>query len=315
MKPTIATSTKLKRRKPGGKNGQGYLFLLPATAVLLLISIYPVLRGIWMSLTNYNMLRPGQTKFVGFANYAELLADKEFLGTLGFTFVYTFSVVAISYVCGLALALALNRNIHFRGLFRTIFLLPWVIPAVVAVTNWSWLLNDQIGFINYFLQWVGLVDKPILFLADYRFIRLTVIVVSVWKQMPFMMITILAGLQSVPEELYEAAAIDGAGFWSCLGRITLPMIRPVTYISTLMSFLWTFNTFENIWLLTAGGPNGHTYILPILSYYTAFVRQDISYASAIATAMIVVLLLLSFLYVRLSFRGERGLKKGAVKGD
>ena len=135
--------------------------------------------------------------------------------------------------------------------------------------------------------------------------RFTVILVSVWKQMPFMMITLLAGLQSVPAELYEAAEMDGAGFRHTLTGITLPLIKPISFISTILTFLWTFNTFENIWLLTGGGPNGYTYTLPILSYYTAFLRQNISYASAIAVVMILVLLLISLVYFRVQFR-EKG---------
>ena len=291
------------------RNRLGYCLLIPAGLVLLLISVYPVLSGIYMSMTNRHLLRPGRNDFVFLDNYVKLFQDQEFLGSLGFTFLFTFSVVAISYVAGLALALLLNRNIRCRALFRTLFLLPWVIPSVVAVINWTWVLNDQVGIINTTLKALGLIDKPILFLADYSLIRITVILVSAWKQMPFMMITLLAGLQSVPLELYEAASIDGAGFWQRLRCITLPMIRPVSFISTTLSFLWTFNTFENIWLLTGGGPNGYTFTLPILSYYTAFLRQDISYASAIATAMIVVLLLLSLVYFRIQFggRGQKGV--------
>ena len=206
---------------------------------------------------------------------------------------------------GLPLALLLNRKIRFGGLFRTIFLLPWVIPAVVAVINWTWVLNDQVGIINITLKKLGLIEKPVLFLGDYSLVRFTVILVSVWKQMPFMMITLLAGLQSVPAELYEAAEMDGAGFRHTLTGITLPLIKPISFISTILTFLWTFNTFENIWLLTGGGPNGYTYTLPILSYYTAFLRQNISYASAIAVVMILVLLLISLVYFRVQFR-EKG---------
>ena len=265
------------------KESRPYLMLIPAALVLLLISVYPVLYGIYMSMTNKNLLRPGRNDFIFLDNFIKLAQDQECLGSLGFTFVDPFSVVAVSYVVGLTLALLLNRKIRFGALFRTIFLLPWVIPAVVAVINWTW----------------------VLILGDYSLVRFTVILVSVWKQMPFMMITLLAGLQSVPAELYEAAEMDGAGFRHTLTGITLPLIKPISFISTILTFLWTFNTFENIWLLTGGGPNGYTYTLPILSYYTAFLRQNISYASAIAVVMILVLLLISLVYFRVQFR-EKG---------
>ncbi|MDL2294624.1 sugar ABC transporter permease [Ruminococcaceae bacterium OttesenSCG-928-D13] len=304
------------RSKALGRQGFGYAMLVPATLPLILVSVYPVLRGVWLSLTNYNMLRPGRNDFVGLQNYLNMLKDDVFLSSLGFTFIYTLMVVVISYLTGFALALLLNREIRFRALFRTIFLLPWVIPSVVAVVNWTWIMNDQVGFINVFLQNIGLIDKPILFLADYKLIRPTVIMVAAWKQTPFMMITLLAGLQSVPKDLYEAASIDGAGFWRSLFNITLPTIQPVTYISTMLNFVWTFNSFENIWLMTAGGPNGHTFTLPIFSYYTAFLSQNTSYASAIASSMIVVLAILSVLYLHVQTRGKErkfGLKAGAVK--
>lgn len=293
-----------ERRLRRGRQGLGYALLAPATVALLILSVYPLLSGFWLSFTNRNLLKPNQNDFVFLENYATLLRDKEFFSTLGFTFAYTIGVVVISYVAGLALALLLNRKIRGRGFFRAVFLIPWVIPPVVAVINWSYILNDQFGIINVALSALGLIDKPILFLGDYALIRPTVILVSAWKQMPFMMITLLAGLQSIPSDLYEAAAIDGAGFWTRLFKITLPMLKPITFISTLLSFVWTFNSFENIWLLTAGGPNGHTFTLPILSYYTAFFRQKLSYASTIASTMVVVMLVLSLIYFRAQFRDD-----------
>lgn len=271
----------------------GYGLLLPATILLLCFSIYPILNGIFISMTNRVMLFPDRNDFVFFENYARLMADEEFWGTLGFTFVYTASTVLFSYLLGLTLALILNRKIPGRAVFRTLFLLPWIIPSVVAMTNWSWLLNDQFGIINTTLQSIGIIDKPILFLADYRLIRITVIAISVWKAMPFMMISLLAGLQSVPQDLYEASSIDGAGFFATLRYITLPLIKPVSVVSITLSFIWTLNSFENIWLLTNGGPNGYTFTLPILSYYTAFFRQNQSYAATIATTMMLTMVLLN----------------------
>lgn len=279
-----------------GKNGFGYALLLPSIILFLMISVYPLLNGIGMSFTNKSLMRPEETEIVFFDNYIRLFQDSEFLGSLAFTLTYTVLVVGISYVAGLALALILNRDIRGRAVFRTIFLLPWIIPSVVAMTNWSWLLNDQFGFINTFLEKMNLIEKPILFLADYDLIRPVVILISVWKAMPFMMITMLAGLQSVPQDLYEAASIDGAGFFRSLKSITLPLIWPVSLISLVLNFIWTINNFENIWLLTGGGPNGFTFTLPILSYYTAFYRSNLSYASTIATTLIICMLFVGAVY-------------------
>lgn len=304
MKKRVDMNTK-------GKNRFGYRLLTPSIVLFLLISVYPLLSGVWMSFTNRNLMRPDHTKFIFLKNYIELFQDSEFLGSLAFTFIYTTLVVFISYIVGLALALALNKDIKGRAVYRTVFLLPWIIPSVVAMTNWSWILNDQFGFINTFLEKIHLIDHPILFLADYRFIRSTVIIVSVWKAMPFMMITLLAGLQSVPTELYEAASIDGAGGIRMLRSIILPLIWPVSFISITLNFIWTINNFENIWLLTGGGPSGHTFTLPIYSYYTAFFRQDLSYAATIATTLIICMLLVGTVYMLIHKMQDRESKKGA----
>lgn len=278
-----------------------WFMLIPTTLVLFAVSVYPVFSSIYMSFTNEHLLRK-ETAFVGFDNYIRLLVDREFWSSVTFTFVYSFSVVAIAYVAGLALALLLHRKIRGRGFLRALFLLPWVIPPVIAVTNIKWILHDQVGIINTLLRSWGLIEKPILFLAKYGLIRPTVILASAWKQLPFMMITLLAGLQSVPDELYESASIDGAGGWRQLFSITLPVIRPLTFINTTLSFIWTINSFEMVWLMTGGGPNGHTFTIPVLSYYTAFFRNDMSYAATIATSMLVVLLLLTLVNFRVQFR-------------
>jgi ABC-type sugar transport system permease subunit len=253
----------------------------------------------------YNLLKPWKTGFVGLGNFVELLTtDTEFFGVLGFSFLYTFSVVIVSYCAGLFIALLLNRDIKFRAILRALVLIAWVIPPVVSATNWQWVLNDQLGIINITLIKLGLIDKPILFLASLKIVRLTVIAVGAWKALPFMMIVLLAGMQSIPKELYEAAEIDGSGPLKSFRYITLPGIRTVSLICTTLMFLWTFNNFENIYLLTRGGPGQATYVLPILSYYTAFFRSELGYASAIAVTMLIVLLGFTMLYLRLQRRPE-----------
>lgn len=281
-------------------NRLGYIMLIPASLLILLVSLYPLVNGIYLAMFNYNLMRPKNRHFVGLGNIIEILTkDKEFYQALGFSFLYAFCVVAIAYVLGLCFAMLLNRDIRGRGVFRMLILIPWVIPSVVATTNWLWLLNDQLGFINRTLVNLGLIDKPILFLAEQTLSKITVICTGAWKSFPFMMIVLLAGLQSIPGDLYESAQIDGGGFFYNFIHITMPMLKPVTMISTVLMFIWTFNNFENIWLLTRGGPIDATFVLPILSYYTAFIRSNIGYASAISTIMLVVLLALALLYMRI----------------
>lgn len=293
----------------------GYFMIIPATILILLISIYPLLNGILLSFQKYNLLKPLNRKFVGFENYIKILTtDTEFYGVLTYSFIYTVAVVISAYLFGLFLAVLLNRNIKGRGLYRALILLPWVISPSVASTNWLWLLNDQVGFINNVLRALNLIDKPILFIAVPDLARITVIFTGAWKAFPFMMIVVLAGLQSIPRDLYESAHIDGAGFWKSFFYITMPMIRGVSAIATTLMFIWTFNNFENIYLFTRGGPADATYVLPILTYYTAFFRSQLGYASAIAVIMLIVLLLLSGVYLRvLESQNSNVIEKGARK--
>jgi multiple sugar transport system permease protein len=290
----------IKRNRGLGDRNLGYKMILPASILIIILSLYPLLNGFYLSMMDYNLLKPNDIKFVWFDNFIQIItSDKEFYSVLGYSFVYTISVVLISYIIGLILALLLNRDIKFRGLFRALVLIPWVVPPVVAATNWSWVLNDQVGIINNFLESINLIDKPILFLGTAEMARVTVILTSAWKSFPFMMIVLLAGLEGIPSDLYEAAYIDGAGFIKSFLHITMPMIRNVSLICTTLMFIWTFNNFENIYLLTRGGPSQATFVLPILSYYTAFFRSEIGYASAISVILLVVLLIISLSYLRL----------------
>lgn len=274
--------------------------LLPATLLICLISVYPLVRGIMMSFMNYNLLKPDKIGFNGVDNYVRLFTrDKEFWGVLGFTFTYTLSVVIIAYVMGLIFAMLLNRDIKFRGLFRALILIPWIIPGAVAATTWQWVLNDQFGLVNNVLQQLHIIDKPILFLADKTITRLTVIWTGAWKSFPFMMITLLAGLQTIPDDLYEAAEIDGAGFWQRFAHVTMPMLKNVTATCTTLMFIWTFNSFDSIYLLTKGGPNNATYVLSIFTYYTAFMRSNLGYAAAISSILLLVLLVFITIYLSL----------------
>jgi ABC-type sugar transport system permease subunit len=248
----------------------------------------------------YSIKRSRNARFNGLENYIRILTtDAEFYSTLTFSFFSAFAVVIIAYVLGMCFALLLNRDIKYRSFFRAMILIPWIIPPVVAATNWTWLLNDQLGFINLILRKWGFIDRPILFLADPVIARITVCFTGAWKSFPFMMIVLLSGMQGIPDELYESASIDGAGFFRSFRHITVPMLKNVTMISTTLMFIWTFNNFENIYLLTKGGPLNATFVLPILSYYIAFFRSQLGYASAISTLMLVILLILALIYMRI----------------
>jgi ABC-type sugar transport system permease subunit len=278
--------------------------LVPATVLILLTQIYPFFYGLYISLTDYNLLSRRGPRFIGLKNFIEILThDTEFYDVIGFSFIYTFGIVVFSYLIGLFLAILLNQNIKGKGLFRAFILVPWVISSMVMATNWLWILNDRYGLINKIMMNMGLINKPVLFLATRWMARFTVTAVAVWRNLPFMTITLLAGLQQVPTEMYEASKIDGANKFQAFCMITLPMIKNVTLIATTLMFIWAFNGFDNIYLLTEGGPVGATMVVPIYSYQTAFYRSLMGYASALSVILLVIMLIFSYIRLRLNKNG------------
>lgn len=282
-----------------------YMLLLPATLALLMIRVFPLLEGVYLSFTNRRLLNDRPTSFVGLQNFVRIFTrDNEFWGVFGFTLVYTFSVVAISYCVGLFFAVLMNKKIKLRGVYRTLLLIPWIIPAVVSGASWQWALNDQSGIVNELLKALHLTSKSIPFLASPGWARFSVILVSAWKNYPYMALSLLAGLQQVPEDIHESAQIDGANGRQIFFKITLPQIRPVTMVCTTLMTIWTFNNFDNIYLLTMGGPDKATQVISVLSYYSAFWRMNMGYASAISTVMLAFMMVLSIFYIRLLMRKD-----------
>lgn len=275
-----------------------WMLLLPASLVLVAIRLWPMLQGVGLSFTDRRLLSSNPTSFVGFRNYLTLFGDQSYWSSATFTIIFTLSTVLLSYLLGMVVALLMNMNIKGRGIFRTFLMIPWVIPAVVAAYIWRYALNDQIGIINMMLQTLGLTSSPIAFFSTPMMARLTVILVNSWKNYPFMALVLLAGLQNVPEEIKEAARIDGANVWQVFRHVTWPQLRGVTAMCTTLMFIWTFNSFDPVFLLTSGGPNEATYVLSIHAYYAAFSRMNMGYASAMATLMLAFMLIVTTIYFR-----------------
>lgn len=283
-----------------------YMLLLPATLALLLIRILPLLEGVGLSFTNRRLLNDRPTSFVYFKNFIKIITrDTEFWDVLIYTLIYTFGTVIVSYCVGLMIALLMNVKIKYRGLFRTLLLIPWIVPAVVSGASWQWALNDQSGIINTLLKMFHLTSKSIPFLANPLSAQITVIMVSAWKNYPYMALSLLAGLQHIPEELKEAARIDGANAFQIFMNVTMPQIKPVTMVCTTLMTIWTFNNFDNIYLLTMGGPDKSTEVISILSYYTAFWRMNMGYASAISTIMLLFMMVMAVFYIKLILKKEQ----------
>jgi len=275
----------------------GYYMVAPSLLIIAVINIYPVLYGIWMAFTDYNMMDPGSSKMVGLENFIRLFQDQLFFSSLQYTFIYTLSVALGGYLVGLALALLMNRQVYARSVMRAFLLAPWVVSASVAAVCWKWVLYSD-GIFNKALLGLGWIVKPISFLGLQTNARIWVIICSVWKQFPFSALVLLAGLQSINTDLYEAAQIDGASGLQSFLHITLPGIKQISLIATTLQFIWMFNNFDNIYLLTSGGPARATYVLSIFSYNTAFNRLRFGYAASTGVIMLIVLTGITMLYQR-----------------
>lgn len=287
-----------------GDSTLAYATLAPGAALLILLAAVP---SVFVILIAFQRIEIGQMSgpFVGLDNFVWVLNSAEFYRGLWNSFVWVFGSVALEMVIGLALALILNRAFALRGLARALVLAPYLIPTVVAVLTWRFMFHDLVGILNHVLIASGLADGPVLWLSDRRYAMFAVIIVGVWKFLPFVVIAILGILQAIPNEQYEAAQIDGASSWQQFWRITLPYIMPVFILTALLRTIWTFNKFDIIYLLTGGGPLNSTTTVPLLIYEKAFADFDMSRAAAIAVVAFAVMAVLLSAYLVAMKRAER----------
>lgn len=258
----------------------GYLFLLPALLVLIVMVGYPAVGGVWYSFHN-KLIGFANPKFVGLQHYSTLIQDPAVWKAVGRSMIFTVVSVGFKLPLGLGVALLLNQTFFGRGLARGIVLLPWSLPLVVGVLIWSWMYSDLFGIFSFILMELGIVNRPINFLGDPQLALPSVIAVNIWRGFPFFTINLLAGLQAIPEDRYEAGRVDGASRWQLFRHITLPGLRAVIMIVSLLSFIWTMNDFTSIWVLTRGGPGTATEVFPIITYKIAFIALELGKAAAI----------------------------------
>jgi multiple sugar transport system permease protein len=281
-----------------------FWMLLPVFAVLVAFYVYPTLYNLELSFTNITLLKLRQGgDFVGFANYAEFLRSKTFPAIAINTILWLTAVsVVLRLLLGLCFALLLNsrflQRVHMTTIARLILLVPWATPPVVAVIAWRWLFDPSHGPINNLLLSTGLIADPIAFLADLRAVWPAIITIVVWNTTPLVAVSLLAALQTIPEELNEAAAIDGATRWQQFRFITLPYLMPTFSVLGLMSVIWTFNNFVYVWLATGAGPGTYTNVLATEVYLKAFTDLRIGYSAAIGVVMAIVMAAFGALYFR-----------------
>lgn len=278
--------------------------LTPVAIILVLILIWPIMQGITLSFFNTRILNYASGKFIGLANYRVLLQDEYFWNSLRVTTIYGAASMTFTYLLGLSFALLLNRQMPLRGLIRTVMILPWAIPEVVAVLIFVWMLDPQFGVINYLLVSAGLIDQPLAWLSQSQLAMPALVLLTSWQQYPLAMLILLAGLQTIPREEYEAAMLDGAGPVARFFHVTLPGLRAVNIVLVLLLILNSFRRVTMIYAMTKGGPARSTETLSILTYNTAFEYQKIGYAAAVGTALLLILLIFSLVYFRTILRNR-----------
>jgi multiple sugar transport system permease protein len=271
------------------------LFLAPSLLLVVAVTFYPIIYAIRVSL--YDTFYLNTTKFVGLQHYVRFLWDVAGQRNLWNSFVYTLGSLAIAIPFGLALALLLNMPIRFRTLFRTLIIVPWIVSQVVTALLWGWLLNPQFGPINYFIrEWFGASFD---FLGNVGSAMATLILTNVWQSFPYAMLLLLAALQTIPNEMHEAAKVDGANAWQRFWRITLPLIRNTLLITIIMLSLHYFNMVTLIFILTGGGPVGVTEVLSLRVFREAFSFYHMGFASAVAVYIFIFNIVFSLLYFKI----------------
>jgi multiple sugar transport system permease protein len=266
-----------------------YVLVLPVTALIIGLVAYPFFYSIYVSFTDRVIGNEGN--WVGFSNFRYLFQSATFNSAVSNTILIVVITDLLKLLIGLGLALLVNQQIPARGIFRSVLMLPWAMPAFVAFLTWRVLYQPVGGGINLVLTSTGIFPYVVDWLGQRSTAMPSVIVASVWRGFPFWFISILAALQSIPKELYEAATVDGANAWQSFWTVTLPGIRPVLIVTTLLSSIWTANAFEHVWLLTQGGPSDATMVFPVLAYF-GMQTQRIGEAAAVSVAMLPVLTIL-----------------------
>jgi multiple sugar transport system permease protein len=277
---------------------RGGRFLAPALLLLSLVTVYPVLSALYLSL-HRKLIIFNIDKYVGLDNYRFLLRDDRFWNALGNTVYFTVLSVALELLLGLCIALLLNRTFRFRGLVRALVLIPWAVPTVVSARMWEWMYNTDFGILNY------LLGAKINWLGNPFWAMNAAVFMDVWKTTPFVVILLIAGLQVIPRDLYQAAEIDGAGKWSVFRRITLPLLMPVVLVVLIFRTLDAFRVFDAVYVLTGGGPANTTETLSIYAYKVLFQTLQFGYGSTLAVVVFLCVGMISVFYVMMLSKGTK----------
>jgi multiple sugar transport system permease protein len=281
-----------------GRRYIGLFFVLPAVIFTGVFFILPLIMTIFMSLHEWPLL--GESRFIGFQNYVDLFTrDTQFWNSLWFTTRYTLLVTPAIFILAFVLALLVNLPLRMVGVFRTIYFLPAVIGLGTSSLLWVWLFNDRVGVINAIMRGLGLIERPIIWLADTNYVMGAIIISIVWKTVGFTMVLLLTGMQAIPSELYEAAKVDGANYWDRLRYIMLPLLRRTFALALILSVIGSYLAFDQFYIMTAGGPQNQTISVVYWIYKNSFTNFKLGYGASMSIVLLGILVILSVVQLRL----------------
>ncbi|NQX25142.1 carbohydrate ABC transporter permease [Curtobacterium sp. VKM Ac-2852] len=303
------TSAPARARRPRAQRRAqltAWAFLAPVAIYLVLFYAYPLYKNVELSLRQYTVTSfiSGDAPFVGLENFQAVFTNPTFPPAIWHTAVFVLVSIAVQFALGLALAVFFHNRFPLSGLLRALFLVPWLLPLLVSASTWSWMMNSDSGIVNAFLESAGI--GQINWLTSPTWSLIAVLVANIWIGIPFNLVIMYSGLQGIPEELYEAASLDGANGWQRFWRITFPLLRPVTAITLLLGFVYTLKVFDIIWIMTKGGPAGSSTTLAIWAYQLGFgnLLPDFSSAATVGNVLILVALVVGLVYARMQRRLE-----------
>jgi multiple sugar transport system permease protein len=282
----------------------GVLFMLPLILAVGAFLVWPIAEAVRLSFVRYNPLRPDDQPFTGLDNYLFVLNDPLFWESFYQALIWTGWSMVLQALLGVSLALLLQQPLKGMNVFRGLLLFPYIVPTVVIALNWRWLFNSEIGIVNHLLLSAGIVQDRIAWLSTPNMAMASAIMLNVWKYTPFVIIVVLARLQTIPTELYDAARVDGAGAWRRFRDITLPQLAEVLAVVIVFRTIWTFNKFEEIYLLTRGGPGTSTYNLALYAFDQSIANLRMGVGAAAGVIMLLLLLVGAVFYIRLSGFGR-----------
>ncbi len=290
------------------RNLTRWIFVLPAVIIVGLLFVYPFFTRIFYSFTNKNLIMPNY-RFVGLDNYKAVLSDPNFFSAFFNSIKWTVLSLAGQVIIGFILALALHRVRRFKKLYRTLLIVPWAFPTIVIAFSWQWILNGVYGYLPNIIVKLGLMEHAPAFLTDSTWAFICLVFINIWFGAPMIMVNVLSALQTVPQEQFEAAKIDGATSWQVFRHITFPHIKVVVGLLVVLRTVWIFNNFDIIYLITGGGPSNATMTLPIFAYNLGWGTKLLGRASAVTVLLFIFLLTVCFIYFSVISKWEKEGRK------